>query len=962
MIKRTLSLLCALTIFISMLSSIFALDNVEVANFEEIREVDSVTASNEIVYNSIDYKEYLEINNAIPKAQKDIIIDENSFESYSSDFSKNGYIILPEDGTIDLSVNVPENSMYQIEIEYCPMEGRASAVEIAVDINGHLLFSQSGRYCLERIWKDETETVISDTRGNDIRPKQVEFPRWSTYRLADSAGYYVQPFLYSLIQGKNVITLRSIREPVKIKNITLIAPQKNITYKQYEEAHPGSASTNTIRIQAEQTYWKTDPTLVPIPDRLSSLTEPNKGSKISRNMIGGDRWSMPGQILTWRFVVDEPGDYEIRLRSRQNYSEGFYSTRTLLLDGETPFEEVGNIKFTYSPNWQITVLGNEEGSFHFYLEAGSHELSLVDTLGNFGNVLGKAQNTITTLNSMYRKLLMVMSSSPDELRDYKLDIQLPQVLDEMGKQAIILDNIYDELKKASGFSGGDLAILKKLSLQMKDFNENPEEIAGRFQIFKDNIASMSTWILNAKRRPLDIDWIDIAEPGSSLPLADSTFFEQMFFSFQMFIASFFENYDALDIGNQNGEVSLKVWTATGRDQAQILNDLIRSDFSPKTGIMVNLQLVQPDAILPSTVVGNGPDILMQVGMQMPVNFATRNAAVDLSNFNNFTDIIKRFPESAVTPARFNGGVYGLPEQETYAMLFYRKDILEELKINVPQTWDDLLSILPDLQQNNMDFLVETGMSSRDLMAATVDVGMTTLSMFILQNGGQLYMNDGMECGLSSEISINAFKYWTKLYTNYGLPTNFNIANRFRTGESPIAISDYQLFNTLMVSAPEIKGLWEMVPVPGIRKADGRIDRSVRGISSYCMMTKTADDTESAWEFMDWWTSTETQINYARDMESVLGASARYPTANIEAFKQLPWSLKDYLMLEEQLKWVKGIEEVPGGYYMARHINNAFRDVVIAGNSPRETLLDYTLQINSEITEKRKEFGLRTASK
>ena len=50
---------------------------------------------------------------------------------------------------------------------------------------------------------------------------------------------------------------------------------------------------------------------------------------------------------------------------------------------------------------------------------------------------------------------------------------------------------------------------------------------------------------------------------------------------------------------------------------------------------------------------------------------------------------EKFHESAIQCAMYQGGVYGLPEQENFMMLFYRKDILDELGLTIPNTWDDV---------------------------------------------------------------------------------------------------------------------------------------------------------------------------------------------------------------------------------------------------------------------------------
>ena len=93
------------------------------------------------------------------------------------------------------------------------------------------------------------------------------------------------------------------------------------------------------------------------------------------------------------------------------------------------------------------------------------------------------------------------------------------------------------------------------------------------------------------------------------------------------------------------------------------------------------------------------------------------------------------------------------------------------------------------------------------------------------------------------------------------------------------------------------------------------------------------------------------------MEALLGSSARYATANFDAFSQLAWNADDIEVLSQQWLQTAGIREVPGGYYTGRHITNAIRKIVNDKDDPRETILDYSITIDEEITKKRNEFGL-----
>jgi ABC-type glycerol-3-phosphate transport system substrate-binding protein len=186
---------------------------------------------------------------------------------------------------------------------------------------------------------------------------------------------------------------------------------------------------------------------------------------------------------------------------------------------------------------------------------------------------------------------------------------------------------------------------------------------------------------------------------------------------------------------------------------------------------------------------------------------------------------------------------------------------------------------------------------------------------------------------------------------------YDFVNRFRTGEMPLGFADYTNFNTLEVFAPEIRGLWGFARMPGLRKSDGSIDRSVSTGTLASMIFSNAKRSELAWEFLKWWVSSETQLRFGRELESVMGAAARYPTANYNAFRRLSWGAEQMAVLTEQRSWTIGTPEVPGGYYVGRHISNAVRRILNEGEDTRETLLDYTITINDELIKKRKEFGL-----
>ena len=113
----------------------------------------------------------------------------------------------------------------------------------------------------------------------------------------------------------------------------------------------------------------------------------------------------------------------------------------------------------------------------------------------------------------------------------------------------------------------------------------------------------------------------------------------------------------------------------------------------------------------------------------------------------------------------------------------------------------------------------------------------------------------------------------------------------------------------------------------------------------------------AWEFMKWWTSAETSAEYGNRIEMAIGPVARYTTANIEAFELLNWTMEESNAIKAQREYVREIPELVGGYYVARSIVNAFRNVTNNYTNPREMLFYYNDQMNDEIWRKRIEYNL-----
>ena len=877
------------------------------------------------------------------------------------------------DSKVTWEVDVPEAGFYNVYLEYMTVKSRGVAIERAFYVNGELPFQDASDMTFLRMWADASEPRV-DNRGNEIRPTQTEVYGWQSSYLKDKMGYMTEPYQFYFEKGKNTITLEAVNEPMVLRKLDIVAVEDEFTYADYTAAQTGTKAAGSgldyVQIvQGEDSTVRSESSLYAKYDRASAITKPYSITKTILNYIGGEAWRNPGQWIEWNVEVPEDGCYHLCIKGRQNYDRGNISYRSLSIDGEVPFDEMKQVAFRFGNDWESLVLSDENDKpYSFYLTKGTHTVRLEATLGNMGTILEELSDSTFRLNQIYRTLLVYTGATPDQYRDYKIDQVYPEIMEAMSLESKRLYKIVDEVVETTGQKADKIASAQTLAQQLERFCEKPEKITLEFTTFKENISALGSAILSMSETKLDIDYIAVYGENARLDKDKSNFFKKAAHEVKSFFASFFIDYDAVGDVYADESNTVKVWVLTGRDQGTILKSMIDDTFTPATGIPINVEIVGADALLNAVVAGNGPNVVLSVGAGQPVDFALRNAVEDLTQFADYEEVLKEFAPSTYRQYTLDDSLYALPETLFYNVMFYRKDVLEDLELEVPQTWKELIEMLPTIQGNNLSVGIPTAAGSSGSAAASTAVAsaQADLSMYftlLYQQGGDLYNDKGTQTIVNNEAGVAAFKEYTKYFTDYGIPVIYDFVTRFRSGEMPIGIANFTTYNTLVVSAPEIAGLWDFTLVPGTEKTDENgnsyIDRSAFVSGSATMMLKTEDEKlkQSAWEFMKWWASSDTQVRFGREIEALLGSSARYATANMEAIKQLSWSASDIEILEEQLSYTVGIREVPGGYYTGRHISNACRKVINEKTDPRETIIDYSIKIDEELTKKRKEFGL-----
>lgn len=135
------------------------------------------------------------------------------------------------------------------------------------------------------------------------------------------------------------------------------------------------------------------------------------------------------------------------------------------------------------------------------------------------------------------------------------------------------------------------------------------------------------------------------------------------------------------------------------------------------------------------------------------------------------------------------------------------------------------------------------------------------------------------------------------------------------------MTNYSMYITLKVAAPEIDGKWDMCQIPGAVQADGTVNNTQTSTGTGCSILKNSSNKEKAWELLKWWTSADTQYTYSENVETILGVSGRIATANVEALQRMSWDGNSKTEIMEQWNKINDIPEIPGGYYVPESNNS-----------------------------------------
>lgn len=884
------------------------------------------------------------ISEAVAKADRAFLTN-NNYEYV------NDVLAVKAGDTVTLTIDVPVSGRYVMSFDYLSYDESILPVEMGMKIDGGYPFYEARSMKFETTWVSDGVDV--DRYGNEIVSLPDKLIRWEHKEVMDASYRYSDPLPVELTAGVHKLELNIQEGTLLLGNISLEAPGDVAEYAGSTKAE-GNA---LITIEAEDFYQRNDSSIHAIGEYGSSLS-PLSATTTVLNIIDEDSFNEAGQTVSYQFHVDNAGYYYIGMNYRQSEKNDFPVFVDWKIDGEIPNSAFKSYQVEAANKFRtVTLTDDNDDKLSVYLEPGDHTISLTISADNLRYALEAVDEIMSGISDLSLEVTKVTGTNKDKYRDLKLTRYIPDVQDRLLGW---VDELYSLAEQAQPYvnakSPDKVAAFSYLLIaanQLKSLAEKPNELVYRVDELSTSVNSINTQIANfvdlINDNDLSIDRIYIYQDGARLPKGQNVF-QSIGTSLKRFGYSFMgQSYSA----SNTDESHIQVWVNRPRTYVEIMQKMIDEKFTPETGIEVDLSIMtDAQKLILSNASGDTPDIATGINYSIPFDLAIRGSLVDLSKFDNYKEVFGRYSEGLLVPSVVGEGLYSLPETMNFYVMFYRTDILSKLGLSVPNTMDELIAMLPDLQMRGLNVYYPTA-------AMLVMRNFHGTTPIIYQMDGALYGDTALDILVDSEATVEGFTELTELFTLYDLPVDVpNFYQHFRNGDLPIGIADFNSYNLILNAAPEIANSWSIALVPGIEDEEtDEVKRYMSGGAESTVMFSSDDEREQkAWQFMEWWSRADIQAEFGQRLQILYGDEYIWPTANLEAFERLPYPTSDKDIILTQAQYILETPRLLGSYMMERELSNAFNDVVVNGDTVRSRIDEVAKTVLRETERKLEEFG------
>ncbi len=815
-------------------------------------------------------------------------------------------------------------------------------------VDGAYPYEELETLTLDSIWR-QPSTFEKDRYGNEVVSMPQKSYDLTVCRLMGRAGMYAEGMGVHFAAGEHTVTIICREGPFELYKIELAG---EIPVGE-DNVNQGEGKT-LIEIQAERVPERNNPNIRPAASYDTGVTPYSSGKKVI-NYIEDISYKYPGDRLEFVFDVEKEGDYGVALRMRQSELANFPVYRTILVDGVIPEKAFDTHRFDYCLDFENRFVKDENGDIAFiHLTEGRHTITLLTSLDPVRPALQMLQTVSDEMAALSLEITKITGGNTDFFRDFSLEEFDFHIAEDLTRWQEELKIVRAELGKIADTSDrvGALSNLDMTIQLLGQLAEEPNNLPKKLNLFTQGSSSARSFLVSTVEQlstsPMGLDAIYIFTDKNALPDGMS-WWESTKNGVSRFGASFTD--DSYVAADSTDETRLQVWVNRPRQYLEILQRMADTTFTPETGIAVDFSIMPDESkLILANASGSAPDVALGVSTTRVYDLAVRGALMDLRQYEGFKETARRFPVGLLMPAVCDEGMYAFPETFNFNVLFYRKDILDSIGLEVPDSYEEVLEMLPTLHRFGLNF--------NNYIANSVGYkGFGVTTPFIYQSGAVLYESGDLHVQLDTEKAINGLKIMTDSFTIYDMDYEINsFYQSFRDGTLPIGTSNYGMYNMLMNAAPELSDKWGLALYPGLTDENGEVQRWISGAEQSCFIFANTNMPDVSFEFLSWWMSEEVQTEFAYTLQSTLGNEYLWNSANTEAFMNSPWPTEHKKIIAEQMTWIYETPRNPGAYMVERELSNAVNAVALDGENLRSALDEAIKRIDRELERKLEEFG------
>lgn len=855
--------------------------------------------------------------------------------------------------SLTLPVQIPSDGSYALALTYQTVGNTIvqSTVTVTVD-------TTTVKSYVNGVWYDESKAYILDRYNNEVTPSQKKLDVFVTDYVRDCTTVNLEPSVFVLKAGQTNITVENNDQDILLSSVMLTKLPKIHTYDTYSASYDGSTPTQPIIIEGENYIAKSD-SYVRTKADINSSCYPYSSFQKLLNAVDYYSWKTAGQRIVWQFEVQEAGWYNLAFHYTQSQKEGQAVYRNVEIDGQVPFAEAKEVGFNYTgSNYANHTLQVDGKNAKIYLTAGKHTISMYTSVPSMAPIVEEINAISSELSSIGLDLQQVAGSNADVNRTWDIETYIPGVTEHLEQLRQRLLKVYDKLGSMSGTTASSCANLKQAAGIIQQALKRPDKLPTYVEQLSVGSGSatdmLAQLVNNIKEQGMSLDRIYLYGDSYELPAEDAGFVKGLWHGTLRFVDSLMNRDGSYGVSDEalTDPDAITVWVNRPIAYVETLQLMADTQFTPKTGIKVYFSIMPAESkLLLANASNTCPDVALGVDGDRPYQLGARGAAYDLTQFDDFAAFVdETYYAYDLEPFVYDGSIYGIPETKNFYVLMYRTDIMEKLELEVPQTWEDVESIMPVLRRNGMTFFMP-------LSGATGTKPLGSTAPFFLQYGAELYSEDGLTTELNSEAGIEAFTMLTELYTLYGVQNNApSFYNNFRYGVMPVGVADFSSYIQMLYAAPEIADKWEITLTPGVMQESGTINRQQVSVSSSDLIMNSTKKADKAWAFLKWWMSEETQVEFAYTLQTKYGSEYVWNTANKLAFRQMSFPKAHAMVIQEQWANSENYRIMPATYMLERELSNAWYQVVNENESPRAALNEAVFTINQEMAIRMQQFG------